>query len=136
MPGNIRGEYMKEETLSLVKALDKAREMKIEDKSLNFKDEFMVAPQVGAGKSIWARWLREGIIKPYDVLWAFRDTEPKQWLGIRIFIPFKDFKFSEKPKEGGPGKDNTFYFNLQTSTDRWRLKQLETELGTYLEKKQ
>ena len=116
----------------LVKALDKAWKMELQDKTLNFDDEFLVAPQVGAGKSVWASWLREGLIKQYHVLWAFRDTEPKQWLAIRIHVPFKDFEFSEKPKKDSPCGENTFYFNLQTSKDRWRLKQLEDELATYL----
>ena len=122
------------EAKDLIKALKKAREMKLQDKSLNFDDKFVVAPQVGAGKSVWAQWLRDGVVKPYDVLWAFRDTSPKQWLAIRVEVPFEGFEFSETPKEGTPseGEKNIFYFNLQNSTDRWRLKQLEEQLTTYL----
>ncbi len=116
----------------LIEALDKAYKMKITDKTLNFDDEFKVAPQVGAGKSVWAPWVIKEVIKPYDVLWAFRDTEPKQWLAIRIEVPFKNFKFSESPKEKTPSSKNTFYFNLQNSNDRWRLKKLEDELSTYI----
>jgi hypothetical protein len=118
--------------IDLAKALDKAWEMKLQDKSLNFDNKFIVAPQVGAGRSIWARWLREEVVKPYEVLWAFRDTDPKQWLAIRVSIPFKDFEFSQKPKKESVWGKNTFYFNLQTSKDRWRLKQLEDELSKYL----
>jgi hypothetical protein len=120
------------EAEKLVKALDRAFKMEITDKTLNFEDEFKVAPQVGAGKSVWAPWVRKKVIKPYHCLWAFRDTDPKQWLAVRVEIPFKDFKFSESPKEDGPSSEKTFYFNLQNSTDRWRLKQLEGELTTFL----
>ena len=119
----------------LIKALKRAAKMKIEDKTLNFEDKFLVAPQVGAGKSVWAKWLRDGVVKPYDVLWAFRDTDPKQWLAVRVAIPFKDFTFSEQPKEGtasDSSETNIFFFNLQNSKDRWRLKQLEEQLATYL----
>ena len=124
------------ETESIIKALDKARTMELKDKSLNFQDEFLVAPQVGAGKSIWAKWLRDGLIKPHDVLWAFRDTDPKQWLAIRIEIPFKGFSFSQQPKANSPSDGNTYYFNLQNSGDRWKLKQLEQELTTYFNSQQ
>lgn len=124
------------EAQDLIKGLKRAYEMKIQDKTLNFDDRFLVAPQVGAGKSVWAGWLREGVIKPYDVLWAFRDTEPKQWLAIRVQVSFEDFVFTETPKEGTPsqGEENVFFFNLQNSSDRWRLKQLEEQLAAYIKK--
>lgn len=123
----------------LIAALKKAAEVKIQDKTLNFEDEFLVAPQVGAGKSIWAKWLRDGMIKPYDVLWAFRDVEPKQWLAIRIAVPFDDFEFDQEPSKGSPTSEaekNVFFFNLQNSQDRWRLKQLEEQLGRYMAARQ
>lgn len=125
---------MNKEAADLVKALDKAWEMKLTDKSLNFNDKFMVVPQVTTGKSTWAQWVKEEVLTSFDILWAFRDTEPKQWLGIRIHLPFEDFTFSQKPKKDKPSGGDTFYFNLQVSTDRWRLKELENELKAFLKK--
>jgi len=113
------------ESEDLKEALNKAREMELEDKSLNFRDEFLIAPQVTLGKSVWAKWLENGYIKPFHILWAFEDINPRKWLAVRVEVP-DNFTFTEK-------KGKVFYFNLQSSFDRWKLKQLETELKEYFE---
>jgi hypothetical protein len=116
------------EPTDIIRMLNKVFELKLEDKSLNFKDQFVVAPQVKEGLSFWAGLVKNGYLKPFHICWAFTETIPKKWLGLRIHIPNEKFKFSEQK----PEKGNTFYFNLQSSHDRWKLKQLESEFKDFI----
>jgi hypothetical protein len=111
----------------IVKTLDRAAQLKLKDGILNFKDKFIVAPQVKEGISVWAKWIENKYLKNYHVMWAFQDIKPKKWLALRIEIPFKDFKSTENL--------NLFYFNLQNLEDRSRLKKLEREFLQYLKEK-
>jgi hypothetical protein len=110
----------------IIELLDKAYKMNLSDETLNYKDEFIVAPQSTAGTSAWATLLKEGKIQPKDVIWAFVPGEKKTWLAVRVTITHLDFKFSDRPLQ------EVFYFNLRNWEDRQKFKQLEEEFGIFL----
>jgi hypothetical protein len=112
---------------SVIKILKRAAELRLSDNTINYNDEFIVAPQVPEGQSSWAKWVRNKVLQSFHVIWAFEDKETKQWLAVRVQIPYKDFRFSENPEV------NTFYFNLACPEDQIRLRNLEEEFTSYCE---
>jgi len=114
----------------ILNALNKARDLKLKDKTLEVEKEFIVAPQLSIGRSAWAKWRKEEVIEPYHALWAFKDEDPKVWLAVRIEIPFKDFSFSRRKED----QNNIFTFNLQSPADRQLFYLLESEFRTFLTK--
>jgi len=115
------------EKKELVQALDTVSEREMTTGSLNWKKKFTVAPQRSFGISRWAQWVKEEVIKPYDVTWAFEEGDRVKWIAVRIHISIKDFTFSKKPDK------ETFYFGLRSVSGRENLRVLENEFATYLE---
>ncbi len=107
-------------------ALDKARTIDLGDRGLNFKDQFIVKPQLPEGTSGWATLVKDGKLMPHAVLWALKEGNPPEWLAARVEIPFEGFSFSKKANQ------NIFYFNLKNIKDRQIFTILEQELTTYL----
>jgi len=114
----------------ILNALNKARDLRLKDKTLEVEKEFIVAPQLPIGESAWAKWQKENLIEPYHALWVFKDEKPKIWLAVRIEIPFKDFSFSRRKEN----QNNIFTFNLQNSEDKRLFYLLEDEFRTFLTK--
>jgi len=56
--------------------------------SLQYMQGYQIAPQKPEGKSVWARWVREGKLKATDVYWAFYLPEGSKmsisWLAVRL----------------------------------------------------
>jgi len=119
-------------------ALDKVASMKLEEStSLDWKGRFTATPQSPEGASIWAKFVKEGWLKPYDVVWTFiphKDGSPKEWLSIRVQIRDKNFSFTLKPKEEEE-IESVFYFNLQTWRGKDALNQLSKEVSTHFKLK-
>lgn len=78
-----------------------------------------MAPQFKSGTSIWAVWVREGELEPWNVVWAWRNIPEKktrQWLAIRL----------------DSGREKPVFIDLTHPSGTAKLKDLERKMAKFI----
>jgi len=96
----------------LITAMDKVYKLRLISGQVDYQNSFLAAPQYTDTGSDWALLVKERVLMPWELVWAFQVFGAKrEWLAARVQL-----------------KTGPIYFNLKNPDDRSKLEDLKVAL--------